>query len=230
MEKPAKRRTNHVVDRLGMSIIAGIYGENTLLPNDQVLCAEFSVSRTIIREALRVLQAKGLVYSVPRAGSFAAPQAARAMLDADVLGWMIATYSDLTADQKTDILNDIIDLRLMSDPGAAALAASRAGAEQRQILSARFATLRGAQTATDRLAAETAFIDGVLESCQNRFIHPHRALNSASHEFLHLLTPRYTDGFDLRIYEALTRALINRDAAEARLTMQRLVLSLYPDK
>ena len=83
-----------VVKSLGHGVVGGAYPAGELLPNEEVLCRTLDVSRTALREAIKVLAAKGLLESRPRVGTWVRPQASWNMLDPDVLSWRCATGPD----------------------------------------------------------------------------------------------------------------------------------------
>ena len=58
-----------IIQELGSRIVGGRYPAGESLPNEEVLCAELQVSRTALREAVKVLGAKGLLDSRPRIGT-----------------------------------------------------------------------------------------------------------------------------------------------------------------
>ncbi|MGB1463556.1 MAG: GntR family transcriptional regulator, partial [Parvibaculales bacterium] len=60
------RHTERVAAALAARILLGDWPENHKFPADTDLCHEFSVSRTVIREALRLLRGKGLIEAAPR--------------------------------------------------------------------------------------------------------------------------------------------------------------------
>ena len=64
---PAARNSHaHVVHGIGLAIVSGQYPVGTMLPGDLELAEQFHVSRTVLREAMKTLSAKGMV--LPRAG------------------------------------------------------------------------------------------------------------------------------------------------------------------
>ena len=67
----SSRRGLHrvVVDALGLRIVSGELGAGATLPTEADLSAELGVSRTVVREAIKVLAAKGLVESRPKVGT-----------------------------------------------------------------------------------------------------------------------------------------------------------------
>ena len=58
-----------VVDELGRRVAGGIYPAGQVLPNEELLCQELAVSRTALREAVKVLAGKGLLEARPRIGT-----------------------------------------------------------------------------------------------------------------------------------------------------------------
>lgn len=115
----ADRLFGQVAQRLAVGIIAGEYQAGQLLPNEDDLKTEISVSRTAYREAVKVLTAKGLVHSKPKSGTRAAPRHNWNLLDPDVLGWHFA------ADPSEKFIRDLFELRRFVEPTAARLAAER---------------------------------------------------------------------------------------------------------
>lgn len=107
---------------LGTRILAGDYAPGATLPTEAQLCVEFGVSRTAIREAIKMLAAKGLVVSRQRAGTRVQDPSDWNRLDADVLGWMAAMPPD------PDFMGGLIEARQAFEPAAARLAAMRASA------------------------------------------------------------------------------------------------------
>ena len=59
-----------------------------------LLCETYGVSRPVLREATRVLVAKGLVVSKPLVGSVVRPRADWHMLDPDVLHWTLSSVPE----------------------------------------------------------------------------------------------------------------------------------------
>jgi DNA-binding FadR family transcriptional regulator len=99
-----------------------------VLPNEANFSARLRVSRTALREAIKVLAAKGLVESRPKTGTRVRPRADWNLLDPDVLAWQFA------AGPFTRFIEDLFELRQMIEPQAAAIAARRAGpAEMERI-------------------------------------------------------------------------------------------------
>ena len=140
MEKnTSKRRTDIAAETIGKQIVRGKLSIGQVLPNDQVMCETLGISRTILREALRILGAKGLVKAVPKAGTFVNDTDKWAMLDTDILGWLTDTA---TSGHLEPLLVEMIDIRLAIEPGAAALTASRAHAADRQRISELFQSLK----------------------------------------------------------------------------------------
>ena len=74
--QPSDRKSMHtrIVQELGLQIVSGRFKSDDKLPAEALLCSEYAVSRPVLREATRVLVAKGLVYSKPRVGTVVKPR------------------------------------------------------------------------------------------------------------------------------------------------------------
>ncbi|MBP1804401.1 FadR/GntR family transcriptional regulator [Rubellimicrobium aerolatum] len=115
-------RNSHaqVVDGLGAAIIQGRQPAGSTLPRDEDLALRFGVSRTVLREAVKTLTAKGLLVARSRVGTKVRPRDDWNMFDADVLRWHIEGGTGRT------FLADLSEMRLAIEPFAAGLAARRA--------------------------------------------------------------------------------------------------------
>jgi DNA-binding FadR family transcriptional regulator len=112
-----------VVRGLALRILGGAFKPGDLLPTEQTLQDEFGISRSTLREAIRVLSAKGLLAARPRLGTAVRHQDAWNRLDAEVLEWSLAIAPDL------DFVRSLMEARELFEPAAAALAARRATAQ-----------------------------------------------------------------------------------------------------
>lgn len=109
-----------VVHELGKRIVSGVLCEGEVLPNETELGAEFEVSRTALREGIKVLTAKGLLASRTRTGTRVRPRVEWNMLDPDILAWR------LESGQTEAFIRELYEFRRATEPMAASLAALRA--------------------------------------------------------------------------------------------------------
>jgi len=116
-----RARSNHaeVARSVGIDIIGGRYGEGARIPGDAELMATFGVSRTVLRESVKTLVAKGLLTTKAGVGTVVRGRSAWNMFDVDVLAW----HLDVGIDRR--FLSDLAEIRLAVEPQAAALAANR---------------------------------------------------------------------------------------------------------
>ena len=103
-----------------MQILRGDMPAGLGLPSEDVWSADLEVSRTALREAIKVLAAKGLIESRPKTGARVCPRERWNFLDPDVLAWRLAALPT------EPYVRDLFDLRQVIEPSAAALAAERA--------------------------------------------------------------------------------------------------------
>lgn len=115
----ARMGQEQIVRAMGTSILRGEYPEGALLPAEGDLMAQFGISRTVLREVMKTLAAKGLVVSKTRVGTKVRPQVDWNMFDTDLLGWRLDLGMDLR------FLNSLYEIRLAVEPAATALAALR---------------------------------------------------------------------------------------------------------
>src|SRR6476620_11614265 len=134
---PRRGLHGQVVHQVGVSIVRGELEPGELMPDDAIV-AEPSVSRTVVREAIKVLAAKGLVESRPKTGTRVRPRSDWNLIDPDVLAWQ------LKAGPTREFLEDALELRRMIEPGAARLAAARATDEEIEALEQALAAMREA--------------------------------------------------------------------------------------
>lgn len=115
------RRTGQlsVVNALGAAILSGDFAIGANLPNEAELTARFSVSRTVIREVMKTLAAKGLVIAKTKIGTRVADKVNWNMFDSDVILWRCQAGID------GPFLKNLFEIRLAVEPTGAALAAER---------------------------------------------------------------------------------------------------------
>lgn len=121
---PSRALHARVAHDVGRRIISGDYAEGASLPRESELAEQFGVSRQAVREALKVLAAKGLVASRRRTGTSVLPRTSWNLLDPDVLAW----HSPESI--RKEFLDDLVELRRVIEPPAAALAARRVDPER----------------------------------------------------------------------------------------------------
>ncbi len=121
---PSRALHARLAHEIGRRIVSSDYAEGASLPPESELAEQFGVSRQAVREGLKVLAAKGLVASRRRTGTWVLPRSSWNLLDPDVLAW----HSPDTIRQ--EFLNDLIELRRVIEPAAAALAARRVDVER----------------------------------------------------------------------------------------------------
>ncbi|WZH38552.1 MAG: FCD domain-containing protein [Microbacterium enclense] len=160
-----RSRVDEVVDGLFDDIVARRLVADQALPSESELGERFDVSRVTVREAIKTLQARGVVRVESGRGSFVQPLARWTSLSA-ILAATSATGDASAAEQ-------LIELRRIFETGAAALAAERARPEEVDAIAADLAEMRTAHEADDLasfVAADLSFHDRILAASRNPFL------------------------------------------------------------
>ena len=114
-----RRFHGSIAHDLGVAILAGRYPPGTVLSGEIEFAEQLHVSRSVYREAVRMLIAKGLVESRPKAGTMVTDRSRWNLLDPDVLAWAFEE------EPSPDFVRDLFELRLVVEPAAAEFAARR---------------------------------------------------------------------------------------------------------
>jgi GntR family galactonate operon transcriptional repressor len=153
---------DRVAAALGRRIVSGSIAHGNVIPTEPEIQSEFGVSRTAVREAVRLLSAKGLTETRPKTGTRVRPPSDWNLLDPDVLGWHLA---DRPAPH---FIEDLFEMRLIFEPAAAEIAAERADAEllsrMQAAMDAMAAAPRGSRA---QVEADLAFHKSILEASGN---------------------------------------------------------------
>jgi DNA-binding FadR family transcriptional regulator len=123
---PGKRSNLHVsiANILGEEIVRGEVAVGSLIPNEAELCVRFAVSRTVVREAVKLLISKGLLKSHAGVGTWVLPPSEWNFLDPAVFSWVKETGN------VDNLIQNLFAFRQAIEPAAAAEAARNANAEQ----------------------------------------------------------------------------------------------------
>lgn len=116
----SSRLYEQIVEQIGQHIVDGVLNPGDKLPSERELCEQFSVSRTVVREAIRVLSEKGLVDIQPGRGTFITNSTSDAMRNS--LGLVFKVGQDQAQ-------TDLVQVRAILEPEIAALAAKNANSE-----------------------------------------------------------------------------------------------------
>lgn len=155
----------HTLDTLGKSILAGRYAVGACLPPEPLLCEELGVSRTVVREAIKSLVAKGLLTTGPKVGTRVLSDAQWNWFDPDVIGWQ--AHAGLTP----EFLRDLQELRLVVEPAAVRMAAEKASDEDiAQMEDAYLGMKTAIEQGGDYVVHDLRFHQGLLHASHNRML------------------------------------------------------------
>jgi DNA-binding FadR family transcriptional regulator len=161
-----KRLKGSLAQHLAVAILSGELPEGHVFPNEIAYAKQIGVSRTVLREALRILAAKGLLNSRTKTGTRVSPRRQWSLLDPDLLAWQFE------AEPSRKFLRDLFELRLLVEPGAAALAAMRRS--KKQVAGMRTAleamALHGLATEEGRLADQKFHMIMLESTCNGAII------------------------------------------------------------
>ena len=212
--QPPERKSMHarMVRDLGMRIVAGEFKPGDRLPAEAQLLKDYEVSRPVLREATRVLVAKGLVLSRQRAGATVRPRAEWHLLDPDVLYWVIQTQP------QPEFVETLLAARRVFEPAIAALAAKVASEQALLGIAEAYARMEAATTADEILEPDLAFHRRIAEATQNDLLaYIGNMLSLALRESIKLSSRHpNTHALSLPRHKAILTALINRDPLAAQ--------------
>lgn len=190
---PTRSRSDEIAERLAEQIVGGRLSPGARLPSEQEMMQGMGVSRTVVREAVAALRARGLVVTRQGAGAFVSndPRRPPYTIDPEGLGSLSSVI-------------EVMELRMAVEAEAAAIAAERASpAQLKAIRQAQRSFCKAAARGERGVNEDFAFHDAIAIATQNsRFI-----------EFLHFLGRLIIPRQSVRTFE---------DAAELRSYMQKI--------
>jgi GntR family transcriptional regulator, galactonate operon transcriptional repressor len=198
-----------VLDALGREICAA---DITALPNEAALCARFGASRTVVREAVKSLAAKGLLEVRPKTGTTIRPRQQWNLLDPDVVAWRSAGVLD------DRFVADLLELRRIIEPSAGRLAAERATAEDKEAIASALALMAEATAGRgDYIPADLTFHAAVLAACHNQFLQQMQSALAVIQRTSFILSTRIPGGAvrSMPMHQALADAITQGDPAAA---------------
>jgi DNA-binding FadR family transcriptional regulator len=165
-KRSGKSRHFAAAEEIGTRILRGDFAPGVLLPNEAEWCKRLRMSRSAVREAIKMLKAKGLLHSRPKVGTRVEPRARWNLLDRDVLAWYMATP------ERARFLKSVQEMRRIFEPEAAALAAIHRDAAQMAAISVACRDMGTATTLESRIEADVRFHLGILSAAGNEFLVP----------------------------------------------------------
>ncbi len=210
-----------LLERIGTLLASGGLAEGVVLRSED-LEGRFGVSRTVVREAIRVLESMGMVTSRRRVGTTVAPRAQWNVYDPMVIRWRLAGAG------RDDQLRSLSELRAGFEPMAARYAALRATPEQCGALTGAVMDMavHGRSGDLDAyLDADIAFHCTLLAASGNEML---AALGGVVTEVLtgrthHGLMPATPEPAAIRLHGDVAEAVQSRDAAGAEQAMRAII-------
>lgn len=219
-----KLRNNHsfVVHEMGLAIISGQFPIGAILPGDGDLEQRFGVSRTVIREAMKTLSAKGLVIARSRVGTRVREKTDWNMMDSEILGWHFeAGVSEV-------FLGHLSEMRLSFEPYAAALAATHASPQDIENLFDLANDMTNAAHSREKFTEiDLQFHFAVLQASKNPFMRSVGSLIEAA--LLGIFEMTSPEAHSLKIEEvaadhrSIAQAIADKDPVRAKQAMENVI-------
>jgi DNA-binding FadR family transcriptional regulator len=216
----ARNLHGHVIQELGVRIVSGSLRPGEALPREETLAEQMAVSRTALREAMRVLSAKGLIEARPKVGTRVREERYWQQLDADVLAWRCASMPT------ADFVQKLAEMREIFEPAAAALAARRCDAGQFERIEQAFKAMEASRNTDEWAAADLQFHEAVLVATNNELMISLFSVVETALGSYFVLSARKSSDFKYslpyhrKVYEAIRR----RQPEVARRAMQQMIL------
>jgi DNA-binding FadR family transcriptional regulator len=210
----------NTVDHLGEAIVAGRYAVGASMPPEPVLCQELGVSRTVVREAVKSLIAKGLMTTGPKVGTRVLSEDHWNWFDPDVIIWQ--SKAGLTP----EFLRDLQDLRRVVEPAAMRLAAESATAQDIAEVEAAYAGMKHAvEHGGDYVTHDLRFHQGLLRASRNRMlVQMSKALGALLRTSFEISTRRKNGPVQsLPLHRAVLDAVIAHQPDEAEIAIRVLI-------
>ncbi|WP_395703615.1 FadR/GntR family transcriptional regulator [Aquabacterium sp.] len=202
----------NTLDWLGEAIVSGRYAQGSVIPPEPMLCEELKVSRTVVREAVKSLVAKGLLTTGPKVGTKVMPEANWNWFDPEVVVWK--SRIGLTR----EFLRDLQELRRVVEPAAVRLAAERATPEDIAEIESAYQGMKAAiEQGGDYVTNDLRFHQGLLRACHNRMmVQMGKALGALLRTSFEISTTKPNGpALSLPLHRAVLDALIARNPARA---------------
>lgn len=210
--------TYGMLDHIGKAIVTGAYEEKPF-PTEAELSKQHAVSRSVTREAVKMLTAKGLLSARPRQGTIVQPVSNWNLFDPDVLRWLLDRKFSI------DLLRQFSQLRSAIEPAAAALAATAADEAGLAMIRAGFARMEAAEAGDDdSLEADIAFHVAILRASANPFFDQFRdVVGTALRTSIRFTNRIKGRTADLAQHGAVMEAIARRDPVAAQTLMATLI-------
>ncbi|ADY81906.1 FadR family transcriptional regulator [Acinetobacter baumannii] len=209
---PSKSQHALIVQQLGLKIVSGEISENEKLPSEVDLCEEYKVSRPVFREAIRVLNAKGLTYSRPKIGTVVRPKDEWHLLDPDVLFWLIQTTPE------HEFFKTLSTVRRVLEPELAYIAASTANEEDIERIKHAYDGMEKATTVEEFIEPDIQFHLAIAKATHNDLLaYMSKMLVLPLQQSIQVTSLRPNlQGHSLPRHKAILTAIENKDPLSAR--------------
>lgn len=219
-QQAAQRNLSYLLaEKLGQQILAGEYQAGSILPGEMELGEQFGVSRTAVREAVKILAAKGMLLPRPRIGTRVMPQSQWNFLDQDLLTWW------MTAENFDQVMQHFLILRTSLEPQACSLAAAKATPQQKAQLSALMAEMRILHVNFDRdrwIEVDSQYHQLLYEASANPFLTSFANLFSSVYQnYFRAITGN--EVIKLQHHQAIVDAVIAGNSTAALAACQTLL-------
>ena len=219
-QQAAQRNLSYLLaEKLGQQILAGEYQAGSILPGEMDLAEQFGVSRTAVREAVKMLAAKGMLLPRPRIGTRVMPQSQWNFLDQDLLTWW------MTRENFGQVMQHFLILRTSLEPQACSLAATKATPEQKARLVTLMAEMQALHLDFDRerwIEVDTQYHQLIYEASGNPFLTSFANLFSSVYQsYFRAITGN--EVIKLQHHQAIVDAIVASDSTSALAACQMLL-------
>ncbi|HEX7109528.1 MAG TPA: FadR/GntR family transcriptional regulator [Aestuariivirga sp.] len=214
---PKRNLFAHVVENLGKRIVSGVLNPSVPFPKESDLGREFEASRSVIREAVKALAARGMIESQTKTGIRVLDAMHWNLLDTEVLNWRYSTMP------QAQFYSELFEIRLMIEPQASAFAARRGTAQEiAQIGDALELMTHATKKKTSYIEADLLFHRSILAACHNPLLLQMGNLIAVGLYIAHKISSESFAVF-LPKHRIVYEAIRKRDAVAAHDSMEHLL-------